>query len=216
MTQLLISYILTSYIMFTGIVKTIGTIRTIHDHDGIRTLTVAIDPEYIAGIETGASVALAGTCLTVTEILPDALVFDAIDTTCELTTIGRLTEGDHINVERSFRIGDEVGGHILSGHISTMAEITKRREHEGNVQMEFALPKEYMKYVLPKGYIAIDGCSLTIVDVVENTCTVSFIPETLRITTFGTKQVGDMVNIELDSQTVAIVDTVERVMAERG
>lgn len=202
--------------MFTGIVKTKGTIRSIQDHDGIRTLTVTIDPEYTAGIETAASVALAGTCLTVTDILPDALVFDAIDTTCELTTIGWLAEGDTINVERSFRIGDEVGGHILSGHISTMAEITKREERGGNVQMTFQLPEQYMKYVLPKGYIAIDGCSLTIVGVKDTTCTVSFIPETLRITTFGSKHMRDMVNIELDSQTVAIVDTVERVMAERN
>lgn len=198
--------------MFTGIVKTIGTIRSISDHGGIRTLTVQIEPGYIKGIETGASVSLSGVCLTVTTILDDALVFDAIDTTLELTTIGQLGVDDRINVERSFRIGDEVGGHILSGHISTMANIVERIEHGDNVRMRFLLPHIYMKYVLSKGYIAVDGCSLTIVDVVDTTFSVSFIPETMRLTTFGTKTVGDRANIELDTQTVAIVDTVERIM----
>lgn len=202
--------------MFTGIVKTIGTVRAIDDYDGIRTLTIGIDPAHITGIETGASVALSGVCLTVTKILDDALVFDAIDTTCELTTIGRLNVSDDINVERSFRIGDEVGGHILSGHISGMAEVASVEHHGDNVQMEFRVPQEWMKYILAKGYVAIDGCSLTIVSVRDNTFAVSFIPETLRITTFGSKQVGDYVNIELENQTVAIVDTVERVMAERA
>jgi riboflavin synthase len=124
--------------------------------------------------------------------------------------------GDTLNIERSFRIGDEVGGHILSGHISTMATIVLTNMHEDNVRMRFEVPTAYMKYVLPKGYIAVDGCSLTIVDVLDQTFSVSFIPETLRLTTFGKRDVGDLVNIELDTQTVAIVDTVERVMTSRS
>jgi riboflavin synthase len=202
--------------MFTGIVKTKGRIHDIYDHAGIRTLTVQIGPEYIRGIETGASVSLSGVCLTVTTILDDALVFDAIDTTLELTTIGQLQIGDIVNIERSFRIGDEVGGHILSGHISTIATIVLTNTHENNVRMRFEVPSSYMKYILPKGYIAVDGCSLTIVDVLDQTFSVSFIPETLRLTTFGKRDVGDLVNIEFDTQTVAIVDTVERVMASRS
>lgn len=202
--------------MFTGIVKTTGIVTKSTDKGGIRTLMVQIDPEYIRGIETGASVSLSGACLTVTEILSDALVFDAIDTTLELTTIGLLTVNDQINIERSFRVGDEVGGHILSGHIGTMATVVERIEQGNNVHMRFDVPAEFMKYVITKGYIAVDGCSLTIVEVVDTTFRVAFIPETMRLTTFGTKTIGDKVNIELDSQTVAIVETVERVMADRS
>ncbi|MEK7532799.1 MAG: riboflavin synthase, partial [Patescibacteria group bacterium] len=121
---------------------------------------------------------------------------------------------DRVNIERSASLGDEIGGHLLSGHIMGTAEITDIDHSDNNHRVTFRAPREWMKYIFSKGFIALDGCSLTIVEVdkTASTFTVWLIPETLRVTTFGFKKVGDKVNVEIDSRTQTIVDTVQALM----
>ena len=196
--------------MFTGIVQGIATIDDVIQAPGLNTLIVSFPEGRVQGVETGASVALNGTCLTVTRQEGSQLHFDAMQETLKTTTLGELSAGDGVNFERAARVGDEIGGHLLSGHIHTTAEIVRIVRSENNVTLWFEVPEDWAPYIFPKGYIAINGASLTIGDVEENRFNVHLIPETLRATTFGTATEGDKVNIEVDSQTQAIVDTLAR------
>ncbi len=197
--------------MFTGIVKGLGSIVSLEEKAGLRSFVVELPAGYGAGLQRGASVAIDGVCLTTTEIEGDRVRFDAMQETLDKTLVGGYTVGSQVNVERSFQAGDEVGGHIVSGHVTGMGEIVSIETPANNHVVTFRVPIEWMKYILPKGFIALDGCSLTIVEVNREAgiFTVWLIPETLTVTTFGTKQVGARVNVELDPQTRAIVDTVE-------
>jgi riboflavin synthase len=204
--------------MFTGIVKGLGTVTAVSDKPGLRTFVVEFPGDYLAGLQTGASVAIDGVCLTVTNSSPllskeglGVVTFDAMGETLNKTTIGMIQTGSRVNVERSFRAGDEIGGHIVSGHVTGTAEIVAIETPENNHVITFRVPTALLRYILPKGFIALDGCSLTVVDVNRDAAnfTVWLIPETLRLTTFGFKKVGDKVNVEIDSRTQAIVDTVE-------
>lgn len=196
--------------MFTGIVQGIATIDDVIQAPGLNTLIVSFPEGRVQGVETGASVAINGTCLTVTRQEGSRLHFDAMQETLKTTTLGELSAGDGVNFERAARVGDEIGGHLLSGHIHTTAEIVRIVRSENNVTLWFEVPEDWAPYIFPKGYIAINGASLTIGDVEENRFNVHLIPETLRATTFGTATEGDKVNIEVDSQTQAIVDTLAR------
>lgn len=196
--------------MFTGIVQGIATIDDVIQAPGLNTLIVSFPEGRVQGVETGASVAINGTCLTVTRQEGSQLHFDAMQETLKTTTLGELSAGDGVNFERAARVGDEIGGHLLSGHIHTTAEIVRIVRSENNVTLWFEVPGDWAPYIFPKGYIAINGASLTIGDVEENRFNVHLIPETLRATTFGTATEGDRVNIEVDSQTQAIVDTLAR------
>jgi riboflavin synthase len=211
--------------MFTGIVQGLGTVVGIVDRPGLRTLAVECPGTYFDGLQTGASVAVDGVCLTVTRVEnsknqePNAgATFDVMSETLEKTTVGSLREGSRVNVERSCRVGDEVGGHVVSGHVTGTAEIASVERSENNCVTTFRVPNAWMKYVLPKGFVAIDGCSLTVVDVDRRagTFTVALIPETLARTTFGFKGIGDRANLEIDSRTQAIVDTVEAYLAGKN
>lgn len=204
--------------MFTGIVKGLARVVSLADRPGLRSLRLRLPEGLGRGLERGASVAVAGVCLTATDIEGDEVGFDAMEETLRKTTLGSLREGDSINVERSYRVGDEVGGHIVSGHVAGTAEIRAVDASDTNRAVTFGCDPSWMKYLLPKGFVALDGCSLTVSDVDRKNCTfrVWFIPETLRLTTFGQKAVGDRVNLETDSRTQAIVDTVEHYLASRG
>ena len=129
---------------------------------------------------------------------------------------GRLKAGDLVNLERAARFGDEIGGHLMSGHITATTEILRIERTEHNTTMHFALPAALKPYILPKGFVGLDGCSLTIGSVGEDSFCVHLIPETLRRTLFGTRQAGDTVNVEIDPQTQAVVDTVGRILAAKG
>lgn len=202
--------------MFTGIVKALVEVKTLEKKPGLFTFGIDFPPEFIEALEGGASVAVDGVCLTATKIEGSRACFDAMTQTLSITTLGSLEVGDKVNVERSARFGDEIGGHILSGHVYGKAKITHIERPENNQFDTFEVPSEWMKYILPKGYIALDGVSLTIVDRdPSGKFRVAFIPETLERTTFGFKNVGREVNVEIDSQTQAIVDTVERILVER-
>lgn len=198
--------------MFTGIVQGLGTIKSIEEGNGITTLSIACpDTQNLA---IGASVAIDGVCLTATSIKDKLVTFDVIPETLERTTLGERVVDDEVNIERSLRYGDEVGGHLLSGHIIGRGLFTYSQKVGEGAQLKIKAPPSIQKYIQTKGYIGIDGISLTLGEVHENEFDLHIIPETLRLTTLGSKQVGDAVNIEIDSTTMMIVETVERLIKE--
>lgn len=201
--------------MFTGIVQGMATIVAIDKKENFQTHTIELSGEMREELSIGASVAHNGCCLTVTKLDGGRVSFDLMQATLKLTNLGELSVGSAVNIERAAKFGDEIGGHSMSGHIHCLAEITEIVDTPNNRTIWFSLPNEQSKYVLTKGYIGIDGCSLTIGDVEKNTFCVHLIPETLNRTLFGQRLVGEKVNIEIDPQTQAIVDTVERVLAAR-
>ncbi|KEY57998.1 riboflavin synthase [Serratia sp. DD3] len=202
--------------MFTGIVQGTAALVAIDEKPNFRTHTIEMPAELLPGLELGASVAHNGCCLTVTAINGNQVTFDLIKETLRLTNLGDLKLGNKVNVERAAKFNDEIGGHLMSGHIICTAEVAKIFTSENNRQVWLRMPThDLMKYVLHKGYIGIDGISLTIGEVVNNRFCVHLIPETLERTTLGKRRLGDKVNIEIDPQTQAVVDTVERVLASR-
>ncbi len=200
--------------MFTGIVHGTAEVRKVSCHDGLMTFTLDLG-DYAEGLERGASVSIAGVCMTATEIEGGRVSFDAMGETLAKTTLGSLEVGDRVDVERSMRAGDEIGGHRVSGHVTGMATIVSVERTPGNCVVTLAHDPAWSEYVLAKGFIALDGCSLTVVDARPGEFTVHLIPETLAVTTFGTKKAGDHVNLELDPETVAIVETTKRMLASR-
>ena len=198
--------------MFTGIVQGLGTIKSIEEGNGITTF--CIDCPDTQELDIGASVAIDGVCLTATSINNELVTFDVIPETMERTTLGERVVDDEVNIERSLRYGDEVGGHLLSGHIIGRGLVTYSESVGEGAQLKIKAPPSIQKYIQTKGYIGIDGISLTLGEVNENEFDLHIIPETLRLTTLGSKQAGDAVNIEIDSTTMMIVETVERLIKE--
>ncbi|RBW49998.1 riboflavin synthase subunit alpha [Marinobacter sp. F3R11] len=201
--------------MFTGIVQGIAVVESVTAATGLSTFAIRLPDNSADDVSIGASVAINGTCLTVTRQSGNTLFFDAMQETLRLTTLGKLEPGHKVNFERAARIGDEIGGHLLSGHIHTTADVVEILRPENNVTIWFQVPDQWARYIFPKGYIAINGASLTIGEVNGNRFNVHLIPETLRATTFGTIEEGMMVNIEIDSQTQTIVDTLARLGYDR-
>jgi len=202
--------------MFTGIVQGTAEVVEIVGKTAFRTHLIRLPDHLLKGLKSGASVAHNGCCLTVTGIQGNRVSFDLMQETLRVTNLGELTTGDRINVERAARFGDEIGGHQMSGHILCTAEVTEVIESANNRKIWFRIPAPWTKYLFPKGYIGIDGISLTIGEVDGNRFDVNLIPETLMRTNLGGRAPGDRVNIEIDPQTQAIVDTVERVMTARA
>jgi riboflavin synthase len=207
--------------MFTGIVQGIATVSALRERPGLRSFTLQFPPGFAAGLAIGASVAVDGTCLTVTALHGEtAADFDVMQQTLSLTTLGGLCDGSRINVERSAKSGAEIGGHVLSGHVDVVAALSRLHRPENNHVLRFDVPAPWMKYVFDKGFMAVNGASLTVAASRREAdgsgwFEVWLIPETLRMTTFGDKTEGDRVNLEIDRQTQVIVDTVERVLAQR-
>ena len=199
--------------MFTGIVQGKGEIVSIERGNEITTLQISVPSTE--GLQIGASVSIDGVCLTATAFADDVVSFDVIPETLEKTTLGQLEQGHHVNVERSLRYGDEVGGHLLSGHIIGRGLVIKSERVGDGAQYSIIAPPDVRKYIVSKGYVGIDGISLTIGDVSQDHFDLHLIPETLRLTTIGEKQVGDAVNLEIDSTTMMVVETVERMMKEK-
>jgi riboflavin synthase len=203
--------------MYTGIVHGAYPLAAVIHKPGLHQLFIDLPPVLLEDLVIGASVGLDGVCMTVTSIDGARVSFDAMQETLSLTTLGKLNDGDIVNVERSAKQGAEIGGHNMSGHVDGCAELIAVEESENNCTLSFRLPQTLSKYVFRKGFIGISGCSLTVADYQRDEAefTVWLIPETLRVTGFANKRVGDWVNIEVDRQTQVIVDTVERVLAER-
>lgn len=197
--------------MFTGIVAGKGKIVSIEGEDVIR-IVINFQDVTTNELQIGASVSIDGVCLTVVEFNTSNVSFDVIPETLTLTTIGNRVPGDFVNLERALRMGDELGGHLLSGHIMDMGVVASRVEGEDYLDLHIECTPKIMKYVQEKGYLAIDGISLTVGELSNNGFDLHLIPETLGVTTIGSKQVGERVNIEVDSMTQTIVSTVERIM----
>ncbi|MFU8816156.1 MAG: riboflavin synthase subunit alpha [Pseudomonadales bacterium] len=199
--------------MFTGIVQGLCRIVAVDQQPSLRRLRIDLG-RLAAGLELGASVAVNGTCLTVTEVEAGVARFDVIRETLERTNLGDLKTGSLVNIERSFRVGDEIGGHIVSGHISGVAELVRIDTGPNERNVFFSVPEALTRYLTLKGFVALDGASLTIarLDAGAREMAVCLIPETIARTTLGTAQVGDCINLEVDQQTQTIVDTVERLL----
>lgn len=203
--------------MFTGIVQGIAPIHSVIEKINFKTHVIKMPQELLTDLEIGASVAHNGVCLTVTKIDKDLVSFDLMTETLRVTNLGSLREGDYVNIERAMRMGTEIGGHILSGHIYCTAKVAQIIPSENNLQIRFELPQtDVMKYILHKGFIAVDGISLTVGEVKGRQFSVNLIPETLQRTLIGQRCVGDLVNIEIDPQTQAVVDAVERYLTARN
>lgn len=200
--------------MYTGIVQACVEVQCLESKPGMVRFAAGIPNHLLKGLQIGASVSLDGVCLTVIQIEKKLVWFEAMAETLRATTFGQLQLGQRLNIERSALAGVEIGGHVVSGHINGMARVIQRHEPENNLVLTFQVDNDLMKYIFSKGFIGLHGASLTVVnaDHKKNTFQIWFIPETLRVTNFGTKQIGDYVNLEVEFQTKVLVDTVERLL----
>jgi riboflavin synthase len=182
--------------MFTGIITDIGRVRRI-TRGSLAELTIATGFDTKA-IAIGASIACSGACLTVIAVEEGAFTVQASAETLARTTIGGWTEGRAINLEQSLRLGDELGGHLVSGHVDGLATIVERRSEAESVRFAFTAPPSLMPFVAPKGSVALDGVSLTVNEVAVDRFGVNIIPHTLAHTNFGEAQPGQQMNLEID------------------
>jgi riboflavin synthase len=188
--------------MFTGIVTDVGEVLAVQERgEGLRRLTIACvyDP---ASIAIGASICCSGVCMTAVatghEGARGTFSVDAAAETLRLTTVGRWRAGTRINLERSLKMGDELGGHLVSGHVDGLAEVVTREGLTDMARLTLRVPRELARFIAQKGSVALDGVSLTVNDVTADTFSVLIIPHTLGVTTFGALQAGDRLNLEVD------------------
>ena len=202
--------------VFSGIVHSTGTITQASKNKDSLTLEVESSSDFVADLQIGASVCVDGVCLTVTSVTDTLMCFDLIIETLRSTTFDKVKISEQVNLERSIKFGDEIGGHILSGHVSDTVSIDKISKTDENYVLTFKTSSDIVKYIFPKGYVAINGVSLTVGDVSreDNLFNVYLIPETLRRTNLSNKLVGDLVNVEIESQTRNTVDTITQITKE--
>ena len=186
--------------MFTGIILGLGTIKEIIKNTKNRSaLQMTIDlGNHAKGLKIGQSVALNGVCLSVTKISKNKCNFEMINETIKKTNLGKLKPGDKVNIERSLKVGDRMEGHFVLGHVDGVGTIKKIEKKSKEIKIWFEIPKKLAKFVVKKGSIALDGISLTVVDVKKNTASVCLIPHTVKVTNFHSKKIGDKINIETD------------------
>ena len=197
--------------LFSGIVQQIGTVKSVTKKTNLRSLEVLTPRGFTKGLETGASVSVDGVCLTVVEFSENTVVFDVILETLTRTTLSLLAVKDFVNLERSLRFGDEVGGHLVSGHVFGTAEIVEIIKKEDFLSLKCQASCHFADLLFEKGYVAVDGVSLTIGETIRASGEVFFflhlIPETCRRTTLERKKTGERLNIEIDNQTLVTVRT---------
>lgn len=183
--------------MFTGIVTDLGKVRAIEKRGDTR---IEIETRYDTGeIDIGASIACSGPCLTVVAKGPGWFAVEASAETLERTGLGDWSVGTAVNLERAMRVGDELGGHIVSGHVDAVAEIVELRPEGDSIRFVFEVPEAFARYLAPKGSVCLDGVSLTVNEVDGNRFGVNIISHTQSVTTFGSRSVGDRVNMEIDT-----------------
>ena len=186
--------------MFTGIIVGTGKVTKIDQQTKNRSaiqMTVNLG-KYAKGLKIGQSVAINGVCLSATKISKNNCIFEMIDETTKKTDLGNVKAGSTVNIERSLKVGDRLEGHFVLGHIDGVATITKIEKKPKEVKFWFKIPKKLTKYVVKKGSIALDGISLTLVDVKKDIVSVCLIPHTINVTNFKSKKIGDKLNIETD------------------
>jgi len=183
--------------MFTGIIEELGQVQGISKRGNITLLTVGAG-RVTEETGIGDSIAVNGVCLTIVKKAKESLSFEVMDETKRITDLGTLRVTDKVNLERSLKIGDRLSGHFVLGHVDCMGIIRKKSYREANLCFEIAIPTGFIKYCIPKGSIAVDGISLTLVNIKSNTLSVYIIPQTLKNTTLGFKGPSDKLNIEFD------------------
>jgi riboflavin synthase len=186
--------------MFTGIIIGTGKVTKLNPKPKSRSaIQMTVDlGKYVRGLKIGQSVAINGVCLSATKISRNKCVFEMIDETIKKTDLGNVKVGSTVNIERSLKVGDRLEGHFVLGHIDGVATITKIEKKPKEVKFWFKVPKKLVKYVVKKGSIALDGISLTVVDAKKDIASVCLIPQTIKVTNFKSKNVGDKLNIETD------------------
>ena len=183
--------------MFSGIIEELGEIKNLSRRGNIALLEIRVD-KVLADTKIGDSISVNGTCLTVVSKENSCLVFEAMPETMKVTNLGLARTGEKVNLERSLRMSDRVSGHFVTGHIDCLGIVRKKIYKEGNLAFEIAVPAQFFQYILPKGSIAVDGISLTVMEKKSNIFTVYVIPHTLINTTFNFKGPSDKVNVEFD------------------
>lgn len=199
--------------MFSGIVEAKGKISLIKEFDDYLSIEISAPNGFNKNLKKGASVSVNGVCLTSKNNGSEALKFDVIEETINRTNLKQILKGDVVNLERSIKASSEIGGHLMSGHIHYTAKVSQIINKNNTKDMKISLPKKYLDYVMEKGYIGINGCSLTVGKVHKKSFSIHLIPETLKITNLDELSKNDLVNIEIDQSTIAIVDTVKKTLA---
>ncbi len=197
--------------MFTGIIEQTGKVRTAVAQPSGKRLTIAC-PDFWNDLPNGASVAIDGVCLTIVARRNDEADFDVIHETLQRSTLGDLESGAHVNLERSLQAGGRLDGHFVQGHVDAIATIARIERSGGDARWSFSLDEEPLRYIIPKGGIAIDGISLTVTNVTAGAFSVALIPTTLERTNLAHKPVGARVNIETDILARTVVHTLQSII----
>ena len=196
--------------MFSGIVQTVGKIESIKDKNHIKTIRIETHGNYLEDIAIGQSVSVDGVCLSLVKKNNEYCEFEAVEETINRTTLGSYKQGSKVNLEKSLKFGDTVGGHFVSGHIHTRGRIVEVELVGESKNILVEIEEKWIKYLTEKGYISVNGASITIGKVSKNTFYVHLIPETLKTTNLDELIYDNYVNLEFDQATIAIVDTTER------
>ena len=195
--------------MFSGIVQAVSKKVKFEEKDYGYKLSVTVPANFTKKLKKGDSVAVNGVCLTVVDFKKDLIEFDVVHESIKLTNISEKFSSIPFNLERSLKIGDEVGGHFVSGHVHNTAEIISFENKKERI-LKIKIPSNLKGYIFKKGYVSINGISLTVVNVTNNFFTISIIPETISKTNLSFLKKGDFVNVEADQQTISIVETVKK------
>ncbi|CAB4962023.1 MAG: riboflavin synthase [Acidimicrobiia bacterium] len=184
--------------MFTGIVEELGTVASIVKHDGGARINIDCS-RVLTDVTLGASIAVNGCCLTVVEYTDATWAADCVTETLDRTSLGALEAGSRVNLERPVRLDDRLGGHIVQGHVDGVGTLEKRDElADGSRRLRFSVPAQLLRYIVEKGSITVDGISLTVASLTDEGFEIAVIPHTLSVTSLGTKEVGGVVNLEVD------------------
>ena len=201
--------------MFTGIVSGKGHIQKIIKSKDYVSLIIKAPKGFSKNLTKGASVSVNGVCLTVKKGKTDILEFDVIEETLQKTNLKDISKSSKVNLERSMTAKTEIGGHLVSGHIHGTGEVLKVVNRQTTKDLQIKIPTSLREYFFYKGYVALNGCSLTIGKVLKTSFYIHLIPETVSVTTFKDIKKGDLINIEIEQATINTVETVKRVMSER-
>ena len=201
--------------MFTGIVSGKGHVQKIVRYEDYISLIIKAPKDFSKNLIKGASVAVNGVCLTVKKGKTDILEFDVIEETLQKTNLKDISKSSKVNLERSMTAKTEIGGHLVSGHIHGTGEVLKVIDRQATKDLQIKIPTSLREYFFYKGYVALDGCSLTIGKVLKTSFYIHLIPETVSVTTFEDIKKGDLINIEVEQSTINTVETVKKIMSQR-
>ena len=202
--------------MFSGIVQEAGKVKDFLKREDIYNISIDCSSKITSNLKKGASVSVNGVCLTVKDENPEILRFDLVEETIKRTNFQNIKIGDNVNLERSVKMGDEIGGHLVSGHIHGVSKVVSIEIRDQSWDVEISIEPFMQEYILHKGYVAINGCSLTVGEVSKESFLIHLIPETLSVTNLFQLEQDSTVNIELDQNTIIIADTIKKYLDGRS